>query len=284
MNDPDIPMEPTSLPLVPRALPFGRHLGNGGYGTVYSQCRPGQSGPEQSEVAIKIVDQTSAGSYSAHCGEVLALSLSHANLVSVLGVEFSKPRRWGEMYVLMELWGHATVADLISARDASCRTSRALHVALCLGRSLAYLHNVHGLVHQDVKPDNILWCEERRKAKLCDFGTMRPAGAWTEERGAPSFRAPELRSAGSRAWHEVQPALDSWSAGIVVILLANMAGADTSPLLPIIHVLAAEGKRLAAWAPAARSSLGSFVRRLGVASESGLSPTRSLSAPCFGCF
>ena len=268
--------EPPRLPLVSSALLFGRHLGSGGFGKVYSQRRQGQS-----EVAIKIVDQASSGPSTAHCGEVLAMSLSHANLVSVLGVEFSQPRRWGEMHVVMERWGEFTVADLISARDASCVTSRALHVALCLGRSLAYLHNVHRLVHQDVKPDNILWCEVQRKAKLCDFGTMRPAGSWTDARGAPCYRAPELRTERSHAWHEVTPALDAWSAGIVVLLLADVSG--TLPLLPVIHVLAEEGPRLAAWAPIDRSSMGAFVRRLGTASEGGLSPTRSLSSPCFGC-
>lgn len=263
------------LPLTPRLHPYARILGSGGYGTVYALSSDRYS----REVAVKVLERTSEH-WGAHFGEVLAMSLTHANLIGVLGVDFVGRR--GDIHVFMELGGNATVADLVAARGDGCWcATRALQVSVCLARSLLYLHVVHGLVHQDVKPDNIMWCEATQMAKLGDFGTMRAAGTWTEAVGAWEYRAPELRMLGGRAWHQVTPELDAWSSGLVVLLLADVS--HSTPRLPAVRALEVAGRGLAHPAPLSRTSMGTFLKQLGGMAEGGLSPTRSRSAPCFGC-
>ena len=46
--------------------------------------------------------------------------------------------------------------------------------ALQLQRALRVLHRQAKLLHLDLKPGNILWCQELEKLKVCDFGFSEP--------------------------------------------------------------------------------------------------------------
>jgi eukaryotic-like serine/threonine-protein kinase len=75
--------------------------------------------------------------------------------------------------------------------------ARAGHALECLGQGLAAVHEV-GVIHRDVKPDNVLCCGfgDQEIFKVADFGVARPAGlAGTFGGipvGTPGFAAPEL--------------------------------------------------------------------------------------------
>jgi transcriptional regulator with GAF, ATPase, and Fis domain/serine/threonine protein kinase len=66
----------------------------------------------------------------------------------------------------------------------------ALSVALGIAEGLAALHDA-GLVHGDLKPDNVMWDAEQG-ATLVDLGFARAPSTQAEPRGTPRFMAPEL--------------------------------------------------------------------------------------------
>ena len=62
-----------------------------------------------------------------------------------------------------------------------------------LGAALAHVHDAHGWIHRDVKPDNALlkWVGGRLVAKLSGFNLTGPPGVW-DEACTPRYAAPEV--------------------------------------------------------------------------------------------
>jgi serine/threonine protein kinase len=77
--------------------------------------------------------------------------------------------------------------------------SRAAHAVQCLAKGMQAVHDV-GVIHRDVKPDNILCCGfgDSEVFKVADFGLARPAGVAATFGGlivgTPGYAAPELLS------------------------------------------------------------------------------------------
>ncbi len=99
---------------------------------------------------------------------IAAARLTHPNVVGT----FDTGSDNGVAYIVMELVDGHTL-DEVLARHGSLRPERAVHIAAQVAAALDYAHH-HGIVHRDVKPGNILICDDDR-VKVADFGIAKAA-------------------------------------------------------------------------------------------------------------
>jgi serine/threonine protein kinase len=116
--------------------------------------------------------------------------LSHPGVVKILPGEDQS-----RVYMAME-WIEGRPLRQILDTEKKLSIDRAVRIALHTCDALGYIHD-HGVVHRDLKPDNIMIDAEDR-IKLIDFGIAREAGArrltyarLTKALGTPDYVAPE---------------------------------------------------------------------------------------------
>ena len=144
----------------------------------------------------------------------LTAKLRHPNVVDVLDLGEDEN---GSPYLVMELLhGRSLQAEL--DEHGKLGFEQALAILLPV---MEALHAVHaaGVVHRDVKPDNIFLHVDPRGAtvpKLLDFGIAKTADTTVATRtgavlGTPDYMAPEQVLAGN-----VGPSADIWAIGAVL--------------------------------------------------------------------
>jgi serine/threonine-protein kinase len=121
-----------------------------------------------------------------------AARLSHPNVVAV----YDQGEDAGTVYLAMELVPGHTLRDTIS-KEAPMSPEKALAILDPVLSALASAHR-SGLIHRDVKPENVLIADDGR-IKVADFGLARAVSAETQHTatggvliGTVSYLAPEL--------------------------------------------------------------------------------------------
>ena len=136
--------------------------------------------------------------------------LSHPNIVTVI----DRGEEDGRQFIVFELIEGENLKELVT-RGGPLPIRRVLELGLEVGRALAFAH-AQGLVHRDVKPQNVLLNEEGL-AKVTDFGIVRSldaVGGQTETGtvlGTSHYIAPE-QARGER----VDAHTDVYSFGVVL--------------------------------------------------------------------
>ena len=187
-------------------------LGHGGMGTVFLAEQPGLG----REVAIKQLIASAAADPVAlkrflQEAQVMART-SHPNLVQVHDVELMGQ----ENYIVLEFIRGKSLRDLLNQGPMPPpRVFAVMHGVL---QALDYAHK-HGIVHRDMKPENILIGDEGT-VKVADFGIARlmddsGAGGTATKTGTtvgtPQYMSPEQVSSS-----KVDGRSDLYSAGIVL--------------------------------------------------------------------
>jgi serine/threonine-protein kinase len=184
-------------------------LGHGGMATVYlaEDRELGRS------VAVKILADNLAGDDDLRKRfkreARLAAKLDHPNVVQVydVGEEGDRP------FIVMELIDGGTLADKLDRpRGLPARDRVPVLQQMCEG--LGHAHE-RGLVHRDIKPQNLLIRKADGCLKIVDFGIAR---AVEETRltqtgrvvGTDRYMAPEQLSDG-----KITPATDVYACGVV---------------------------------------------------------------------
>ena len=135
--------------------------------------------------------------------------LSHPNIVTVI----DRGEENGRQFIVFELVDGENLKELVE-RGGPLPVRRVLELGLEVGRALAFAH-AQGLVHRDVKPQNVLLNGDGR-AKVTDFGIVRSLDAVGQTEtgtvlGTSHYIAPE-QARGER----VDAQTDVYSFGVVL--------------------------------------------------------------------
>jgi predicted ATPase/Tfp pilus assembly protein PilF len=189
---------------------LGRLLGSGGMGRVYEAVTHGPAGSRRA-VAVKIV----AGGGSLRREARLGGLLRHPHLVDVYEVGEAD----GVWFCAMELCSGGAVADRLPLPPRAV-----VDVGLQVCAALAYAHSELGLVHLDLKPQNLLL--DGATVKVADLGIARARGMPDHGRaaGTPGYMAPEQRRGAA-----VDARTDVFALGVVLAELATGERAATTP-------------------------------------------------------
>ncbi|MHC4957693.1 MAG: protein kinase domain-containing protein [Planctomycetota bacterium] len=147
-----------------------RRLGRGGMGTVFLALSDDDE-PVAVKVLHRTVTGTSGGMERALAEARAGTEVRHANLVRLL--DFGIDDRGDEplVYLVFEAVAGSTLRGVLDD-VGTLPDDRARRIAAEIADALAAIH-AGGLVHGDVKPENVI-LEEGGAARLLDFGAVRP--------------------------------------------------------------------------------------------------------------
>jgi serine/threonine-protein kinase len=136
-------------------------------------------------------------------------SLTHPNIVTIYEVGEDN----GRHFIAMEYLEGQSLRDALQVRGV-LPVPEALRVAQAIASALQYAHQ-HGVIHRDVKPDNVHLLPDGR-IKLTDFGIARlmfeaSLTADGQVFGTPSYMSPE-----QVAGKSLDPRSDLFSLGVML--------------------------------------------------------------------
>jgi serine/threonine-protein kinase len=232
---------PTAAPSTPAPRAIGRfridaQLGSGGMGDVYRAHDP----TLDRAVALKVLRAGGTDDDALRMRRVLrearaAAALTHPNTVTIF--EVGEADR--EVFIAMELLVGEDLRAVIVRGDAPLEDKlRWLREA---ARALGAAHE-RGLVHRDVKPENMFVCKDGA-LKLLDFGIAKrddddaPADAAPSSVGPSSLRTaaglrvgtPRYMAPEQLAGEGTDPRTDEYAWGLVAYELLTGADPEASP-------------------------------------------------------
>uniref|UniRef100_A0A3Q1EQN7 Si:dkey-8e10.3 n=1 Tax=Acanthochromis polyacanthus TaxID=80966 RepID=A0A3Q1EQN7_9TELE len=191
-----------------------KEIGRGKYGKVLLVTHRFRGTP----MALKVMPKASTklqGFLREYC---ISLHLSHHPcIVGLFGIAFQS----NEHYCFAQ--------ELVIGRDLFAviqpKVSRGMEL---ISSALEFIHS-HGLVHRDVKPENILLLDAHCcQVKLADFGLAQKRGTLIRFiTGTLPYMAPELCTVALLDGQKevtadplsVEPSLDTWAFGVVIFCI-----------------------------------------------------------------
>jgi eukaryotic-like serine/threonine-protein kinase len=183
-----------------------RFLGRGAFGEVYVGSPT--SGPD---VAIKLLDPQ-----LARVADVVARfereattarRLDHPGVVRVLGVGAARERH----YIVMELVHGGSFRKFLRKGGTP---EQVVRILADVAHGLAYAH-AQGIIHRDVKPENILLTKSRR-AKVADFGLARAVDQSTMTTDGHMIGTAMYMSPEQALGHRATAASDVYAVGMMI--------------------------------------------------------------------
>jgi len=197
-------------PLLGNRYELQQTLGTGGMAVVYRAKDTTLERPVAIKVLRQDFSQDVAFRERFHQEARAAANLSHSNIVTVHDFGLDA----GRLFIVMEYVPGTDLKTMIRQRGRfSLEEAIPLIVQACAG--IGYAHRA-GLVHCDVKPQNMLVTPDQR-LKVTDFGiaralaTIQPDEQYDVIWGSPQYFSPEQASGGAPS-----PASDVYSLGIIL--------------------------------------------------------------------
>jgi serine/threonine-protein kinase len=139
-----------------------------------------------------------------------AANLSHPNIVTVHDFGFDKE----SLFIVMEYVPGITLKTMIN-QSGRLEIDKAIPLIVQACAGIGYAHRA-GLVHCDVKPQNMLVTPDQR-VKVADFGIARAlASIQADERSSIVWGSPQYFSPEQAAGKAPSPASDVYGLGVVL--------------------------------------------------------------------
>lgn len=142
-----------------------------------------------------------------------AANLNHPNIVNV----YDWGAENGTYFLVMEYLVGKTLKEIITA-EGPFAPSRTIDMAIQTAEALQFAHK-HGIVHRDIKPQNIIFTDEGR-VKVTDFGIARTMDANLTQTASIMGTAHYLSPEQAKSEH-VGPPSDIYSLGVVLYEMAT---------------------------------------------------------------
>ncbi|OMJ94961.1 hypothetical protein SteCoe_1824 [Stentor coeruleus] len=214
---------------------LGKQIGNGAFGKV-SLAQNRLTGHK---VAIKIIDKSFIKDERTRrkiFQEVFIMKkLSHRNIIRLLEVFESNKN----VMIVLEYAGGGDLLQIIKTRgrltEDECRG-----IFYQVIEAVKSCHSM-GIIHRDIKLDNILLTSDYMDIKLCDFGVSRFAKAGekvNEQCGTPAYLAPEIiADLGYEPFY-----VDIWSMGVLLYAMLSASVPFKAKNMPDLHKVILRGK------------------------------------------
>lgn len=182
-----------------------RRIGSGGFGVVYEAW----DGRLERPVAVKAIEQRGEAGRRVLREAQAAARLNHPGIVTL----YEMGEEDGNALLVTELVEGTTLARLAAAGELTDREIGEIGADLC--EALDHAHS-RGVVHRDIKPQNVQVVEGEPRAKLMDFGVAHladdaPLTAVGDVVGTLAYMSPE--QAGGRP---AGPAADVYSLALTL--------------------------------------------------------------------
>jgi WD40 repeat protein len=236
-----------------------RALGQGGFGTVYLAYDP----VLDRSVALKVPkftsDQRLLIERFVREGKSAA-NLHHPNIVAV----FESGRAGEDYYIASEFVPGRPLSEVIKDQEGPADLRRAAAWIGDLARGLAYAHGL-GVIHRDIKPQNIM-LDEQNRPRILDFGlakrldedaTMTTEGSLL---GTPAYMAPEQARGETKS---IGPHSDQYSLGVVLYeLITGQKPFDGPPHAVVAKVATEEPPPLRSLRPEVPADLAAICQKV----------------------
>ncbi len=186
--------------------------------------------------------------------------LTHPNIVTVYDVG----KIDDSPYIMMELLEGCTLTEfLLNKNELPIKTL--ISISMQIASALDYAHN-QGVVHRDIKPDNIIFHEQQGTVKIADFGIARVGDSEAKEKtqagmilGTPRYMSPEQAKG-----EAIDGRSDLFSLGVILyeLLTGHKAfDAESIPTL-IMQIIQKNPTPIRQYYPEAPAGLQSIIAKL----------------------
>ncbi|GKV19049.1 hypothetical protein SLEP1_g29348 [Rubroshorea leprosula] len=190
-------------------------IGRGRFGVVF-RCFSAVSGES---FAVKSIEKrhVAGDSLDSQCllnePKILSLVAPHPNIIQLYHLYEDD----SHLHMVLDLCPPSQDLYRQIVDDGTIGEGEAKVIMAQLMQAVSHIHKL-GVVHRDIKPDNILF-DSRNSVKLTDFGSAdvlnsEGGAAMRGVVGTPYYVAPEVL-----AGTEYNEKVDMWSAGVVMYIL-----------------------------------------------------------------